>query len=173
MGKYKEGIRLAGIVKESITDGPGIRFTIFSQGCPHKCKGCHNEETWDINGGQYIENIALLNEIGKNPLISGVTFSGGEPICQAKAFAHLAINLKKENINIALFTGYEYEELIEMADVDINILLQNTDLLIDGKYIEEKRDISLKFRGSSNQRIIDMNKTRESGQLILAKEHML
>lgn len=164
-----DSIRVAGIVRESIVDGPGIRFTIFCQGCPHACEGCHNPETHDFSGGTDCSIDRLLEEIEKDPLLAGVTFSGGEPFCQPAGFAELGKRLKGKNLNITVFSGYTFEELSRMADEnpDVNELLELTDILIDGPYVKELRDLTLQFRGSSNQRVIDMNETRKNGKLTL------
>ncbi len=170
--KWKEySIKIAGIVRESIVDGPGIRFTIFCQGCPHNCQGCHNPETHDFQGGYDCSLEKLLNEIDKDPLLSGVTFSGGEPMCQAESFLMLAKEIKKRKLDIVIFSGYTFEELENMCkeDVAVKELLDLTDFLIDGKFDKDKKDLTLKFRGSSNQRVIDMNLTRKSGQITLSE----
>ncbi|MCB6994473.1 anaerobic ribonucleoside-triphosphate reductase activating protein [bacterium 210820-DFI.6.37] len=162
-------IRLAGIIRESIVDGPGFRFAIFCQGCPHNCPDCHNPETHDFFGGKETEFSRLLAEIDKNPLLAGVTFSGGEPFCQAEAFAALAQEIKKRDLNIVTFTGYTYEQLLRMAEEQpgVSELLACTDLLIDGPFIKEEKDLTLQFRGSRNQRILDMEKTRREGTPVL------
>ncbi|QAT42802.1 anaerobic ribonucleoside-triphosphate reductase activating protein [Aminipila luticellarii] len=170
--KWKQSsIRIAGIVRESIVDGPGIRFTVFCQGCPHGCKGCHNPETHDFKGGYDCSIEKLLHEIDKDPLLSGVTFSGGEPMCQPEAFLTLAREIKKRELNIVIFTGYTLEELQSMADENPSIgeLLLFTDYLIDGRFVREERDLTLQFRGSGNQRYIDMNLTREAGHIVSAQ----
>lgn len=163
-------IRIAGVVRESIVDGPGIRFVIFCQGCPHGCPGCHNQETHDFNGGTEYSLEKVLDAIDSNPLLKGVTFSGGEPICQAEAFAKLAKEIVKRNLDIVLFSGYTLEELEEMGTENpwIPELLKYVELLIDGKYQYENRDLTLKYRGSSNQRAIDMKKTLELGEITLS-----
>ncbi len=173
MKNSNESIRLAGIVRESITDGPGIRFTIFVQGCPHHCKQCHNEGTWPFDGGKDISLQRLLEEIDKDPILKGVTFSGGEPICQSMQLKKLAREIKKRKLDLVVFTGYRYEQLIKESNSDVLELLEYTDLLIDGPFEIENRDLTLKFRGSRNQRIIDMNKTRKYNKLILANEYMV
>lgn len=167
--KKADSIRIAGIVRESIVDGPGIRFTVFCQGCPHACEGCHNPETHDFTGGSDCSIDRLLEEIEKNPLLAGVTFSGGEPFCQPRGFAELAKKVREKNLSITVFSGYTLEQLNEMSkqDEDVRELLQLTDILIDGPYIKELRDLTLRFRGSSNQRVIDMNRTREKGETVL------
>ena len=161
-------IRIAGVVRESIVDGPGIRFVVFAQGCPHRCEACHNQATHDFSGGYDCETEKIVEEIEKNPLLAGVTFSGGEPFAQPAGFLDLAQKLKEKNINILAFTGYTYEELEDIArkNESVGELLRNLDVLIDGRFIFEKRDLTLKFRGSSNQRIIDLAATRERGEIV-------
>ncbi|WP_027398513.1 anaerobic ribonucleoside-triphosphate reductase activating protein [Anaerovorax odorimutans] len=151
-------LRLAGVIRESIVDGPGIRFAVFSQGCPHHCKGCHNEQTHDFNLGYDCDINKIIYEIDKNPLISGVTFTGGEPFCQAKAFYELGLLIKERDLNIVAYSGYTFEQLKEMAkdDESISNLLGIIDILIDGPFILEEKDLTLEFRGSKNQRIIKM-----------------
>jgi anaerobic ribonucleoside-triphosphate reductase activating protein len=171
-------LRLAGVVRESIVDGPGIRFTVFAQGCPHHCNGCHNESTLDFNGGVVTEIATILREIDKNPLLSGVTFSGGEPFCQAEGFSVMAKEIKKRGLDIVTFSGYTYEELMALADIAgpegnaVKSLLDLTDMLIDGRFELALRDLTLCFRGSQNQRLIDMNKTRKSGKIVLDDKYM-
>lgn len=162
-------IRIAGVVKESIVDGPGIRYVIFAQGCPHRCEGCHNEATLDFEGGEDCELEKLITDIEKNPLLSGVTFSGGEPFSQPEAFFEIAKRLKTKNRNILIYTGYTYEELLALSKENsaVNGLLALADTLVDGRFILEQRDLSLKFKGSSNQRYIDMNATRTQGNLVI------
>lgn len=164
-----DSIRLAGIIRESIVDGPGIRLTVFCQGCPHGCEGCHNPETHDFAGGSDCSIDKLIAEIDKNPLLAGVTFSGGEPFCQPEGFVSLGRKIKERGLNITTFSGYTLEELEEMAvqNADVGKLLELTDILIDGPFVKEMRDLTLQFRGSSNQRVIDMNKTRECGKVVL------
>lgn len=166
-------IRIAGVIKESIVDGPGIRLAIFCQGCPHNCKCCHNPETHDFKGG-YLCNIdKILQAIDENPLLQGVTFSGGEPTCQPEAFLKLAKEIKKRSLNILIFSGYTFEELSERKKKDIALdeLLNLTDILIDGRYEEEKRDISLTFRGSKNQRIIDVKASIAGKKIVELKKY--
>ena len=173
MTENRDTIRIAGVVRESIVDGPGFRFTVFCQGCPHNCEGCHNQATHDFSGGYDCDISRILEAIDKNPLLDGVTFSGGEPMCQAEAFCSLAAEVKKRNLNIVTYTGYTYEELLIMSEKDIWIkkLLDLTDILIDGRFILSQRDLTLLFRGSRNQRVIDMNLTRSSVKLTLAEKY--
>ena len=169
--KKADSIRLAGIVRESIVDGPGIRFTVFCQGCPHACEGCHNPETHDFAGGKDVSIARLLEEIDKDKLLAGVTFSGGEPFCQPEAFAELGRKVKERGLNITVFSGYTLEQLEEMAvqKAEVRELLDLTDILIDGPFVKELRDLTLQFRGSSNQRVIDMNETRKTGETAIWK----
>ena len=165
-------IRMAGVVRESIVDGPGLRFAIFCQGCPHNCPGCHNQETHDFKGGYDCEISKILSAIDADPLLDGVTFSGGEPFCQPEAFCNLAAELKKRNLNIMAYSGFTYEELTAMKNTAVDYLLSMLDLLVDGRYVAAERDLTLLFRGSRNQRVIDMNKTRTAGKVILAEKYI-
>jgi anaerobic ribonucleoside-triphosphate reductase activating protein len=172
MSEKRNTVRVAGIIKESIVDGPGIRFVVFAQGCPHGCRGCHNEAALDFSGGAEYDIDDIVGEIMKNPLLSGVTFSGGEPFCQPGGFLNLALKLKEKGMNVLSYTGYEYEELAELSADNENIkkLLDNIDILIDGRFVREKRDLTLRFKGSSNQRYIDMNATRSCGAPVTADD---
>lgn len=156
-------MKLAGIIRESIVDGPGIRFVIFSQGCPHNCMGCHNPDTHNFDTGFKAENQKILAEIDKNPLLKGVTFSGGEPFCQAKEFADLARSIKSRGLDVVTYTGYTFEYIKNSFTInkDWAELLELTDILIDGPFVEDKKDLTLKFRGSQNQRILDIQKSLE------------
>lgn len=168
-GEERETIRIAGVVRESIVDGPGLRFVIFGQGCPHHCQECHNEETWDFEGGYDCEIKKILDAIDENPLLDGVTFSGGEPFSQPGQFAAIGREVKKKNLNITTFTGFVYEKLLadSQNNPEISELLEVTDILIDGPYLKSERDLTLKFRGSRNQRVIDLNNTQKSGEIVL------
>ena len=164
-----DSLRIAGIMRESIVDGPGIRFAVFCQGCPHGCPGCHNPETHDPAGGNEVKIDRILQEFDKNPLLSGMTFSGGEPMCQPEGFAVLGRKVKARGKTITIYTGYTLEQLLKMAEDTpaIGELLEMCDILIDGPFIMGKRDLNLQFRGSSNQRVIDMNRTREEMKIVL------
>lgn len=160
-------IKIAGIVKDSVVDGEGYRYAIFVQGCPHDCKGCHNPQTHDFSLGREISASEILAELKEQSLISGVTFSGGEPFCQPKPLYELAKEIHALGFDLWVYTGYTLEELYELESEGVKELLSQADVLIDGRYEEKERDLSLAFRGSQNQRIIDMNKTRECGQVVL------
>jgi len=167
-------MKLSGITPESLVDGPGLRYVIFSQGCPHKCPHCHNPETWDGGGGKEysVRQISRMLKQQKKT-VRGVTFSGGEPFLQAAELAEVAMAAHKINWDVVTYTGYTYEELIQLindGDGGAEALLSASDILIDGKYVHEQRGIELQFRGSANQRIIDVVKTREKGQIVLWKD---
>lgn len=154
-------LRLFGTVNDSIVDGPGIRFGVFVQGCPHNCPGCHNPNSHDPAGGYDGDILELFEQVKKNPLLDGVTFSGGEPFMQAKPLAELARLVHGIGLDVVTYTGFTFEELIENADEENGFLelLEETDILVDGRFILELRDISLLFKGSSNQRILDAKKS--------------
>jgi anaerobic ribonucleoside-triphosphate reductase activating protein len=156
---------LSGIVSDSIVDGPGIRTTIFSQGCPHHCKGCHNPETWAFGCGTKIPVEAILDIVKSNPLCRGVTFSGGEPFSQAAGFAKLAALLKELGYEVASYSGFTFEELLTGSE-DQRELLQSIDILIDGPFLMEERSLELRFRGSRNQRILDVPRSLAAGQAV-------
>lgn len=160
-------LRIADTVNDSIVDGPGFRFTIFTQGCPHHCKGCHNPTTHDFNGGRIVNTDDLLEIIKANPLLDGVTFSGGEPFCQAHILAELGKEIKMLGLNVITYTGYLFEELYENRQNNgWGELLEVTDYLVDGPFIEAQRDWNIKFRGSSNQRYIDCQESLKAGRAI-------
>lgn len=159
-------IRVAGQVDASIEDGPGYRFVLFTQGCSHNCKGCHNPQTHSFDGGYLTTINELIKKIKRNPLLDGVTLSGGEPFEQAAALSILAKEIKDIGLSVITYTGYTYEEIINSNNQSWLELLKNTDLLIDGEYIESLHTWEMPFRGSSNQRIIDVAKSLQSGQAI-------
>ncbi|NMA94542.1 MAG: anaerobic ribonucleoside-triphosphate reductase activating protein [Clostridiales bacterium] len=166
----KYTLRIAGIEEESIVDGPGIRLVVFAQGCSHRCKGCHNPESWSHDGGQMMAIDHILSIASDNPLLDGLTLSGGEPFEQGKGFAKLAKEAKDMGLNIVTYTGYTYEEII--ANIDSNKgwedLLKATDILIDGPFDITQKSMLLKFMGSKNQRIIDVKKSLNIGNVVLA-----
>ena len=156
---------LAGIVTDSIVDGPGIRTCVFCQGCPHHCPGCHNPETWDFGCGTPMDEEAILAIVRSNPLCRGVTFSGGEPFAQAEGFARLARLLKEKGYEVASYSGYTFEQLLNGTPAQ-KALLQTIDVLIDGPFLQEERSLQLSFRGSRNQRILDVPKSLASGTAV-------
>lgn len=159
-------IRIAGTVNDSVVDGPGLRFTIFTQGCPHGCKGCHNPETWDKEAGSFVNMDDLVNKWRKNPLIQGITISGGEPLIQPDKTLYLIKKAKETKLDVVIYTGYYYEKLIEMDNPIINEILNLADYLIDGPFIISKLNLNLMYRGSENQRIILLQETIKESKLI-------
>lgn len=155
-------LEMSGIVEDSIVDGPGIRVAYFAQGCPHRCPGCHNPETWPFEGGTPMDEETLANIALANPLCRGVTFSGGEPFAQAEGFARLAGLLKAEGYEVASYTGYTFEQLLHGTEAQ-KALLSRLDVLIDGPYQESRRSLELVFRGSANQRILDVPASLAAG----------
>ncbi|WP_366924835.1 anaerobic ribonucleoside-triphosphate reductase activating protein [Metallumcola ferriviriculae] len=164
-------IRVAGVVRESVVDGPGIRLVIFSQGCPHGCPECHNPDTHDPNGGKVETVENLIKMVKAAPLIRGVTFSGGEPFYQAGALAELGEQLKNlgKGHDIFTYTGFLFEELVALSKIndDYRRLLAVSDFLVDGPYLKDQKDLGLPFRGSRNQRIIEVKHSLELGEAVL------
>ena len=159
-------IRVAGLVPESYVDGDGIRFAIFMQGCLRNCAGCHNPETHALDGGRLIDTAEIISAVKKNPLLDGITLTGGEPLLQLDAANELAKTAKNLGLSVWLYTGYTFEEL----PTDAATLLESVDVLIDGAFVESQRDLELQFRGSRNQRIIDLKKTRAQNKIVLWSE---
>ncbi len=156
---------LSGIVSDSIVDGPGIRTAVFSQGCPHHCPGCHNPETWAFGCGTTVPVEAIVEIVGSNPLCRGVTFSGGEPFAQAAGFARLARLLKEKGYEVASYSGYTFETLLEGTE-DQKQLLSVIDILIDGPFLLAEKSLEVPFRGSRNQRILDVPKSLAEGRAV-------
>ena len=156
---------LSGIVSDSIVDGPGIRTTIFSQGCPHHCKGCHNPETWAFGCGTRMPVEAIVDIVRSNPLCRGVTFSGGEPFAQPEGFAKLARLLKEKGYEVASYSGFTFEELLE-GTAGQKMLLESIDILIDGPFLLAQKSLEIAFRGSRNQRILDVKKSLAAGRAV-------
>ena len=162
-------LQIAGIVDDSIVDGDGCRLTVFVQGCPRRCPGCQNPETQPMEGGHAIDTAAILQQMAENPILSGVTFSGGEPFLQPAPLASLARAVHQRGLDVWSYSGFTLEELAERAEKDkaTRALLSELDVLVDGPYEESQRDLTLHFRGSRNQRVIDMKKTRKAGRIVL------
>ena len=167
-------MRIAGLKLNDCVDGDGITVSLWTQGCPHRCKGCHNPETWDFNGGKIIENNDLRSQIVKalvaNDIQRNFSILGGEPLCDENKKDILtilsSIRIALPHIKIFLWTGYTYGELLGKDDPIINKILSKVDILIDGKFEEEERDISLYLRGSRNQRVINLKRMREEQTII-------
>ena len=167
-----KNIRLSGIAYESLVNGPGMRRVFFSQGCKHNCKGCFNPETHDFNGGEEKNMNELIEDVLENPFLKGVTFSGGDPFEQADKFAYMAKNFKENGLNVWSYTGYTYEYILKHKDEHNgwNELIKYIDVLVDGKFEEDKKEEGLKFRGSSNQRIIDVTNSLKKNKIVLWNE---
>lgn len=151
-------IDVAGLDEDAIADGPGLRFVLFVQGCPRSCPGCHNPQTHAFGTGTPMTVDDLTDRILSNPLTTGVTFSGGEPLCQAEPLALLAERLRaaRPALDIAVYTGYTFEELLSESDPARLRLLRAADILVDGPFVASLADRLLLFRGSSNQRILSL-----------------
>ena len=161
-------IRLSGIAYESLVNGPGIRRVFFSQGCNHNCKGCFNPETHDFSGGEEKNIKELIEDVYKNPMIKGITFSGGDPFERAEEFSYMAKAFKEKGLNIWSYTGYKFEYIIDNLDKrnGWKDLINNLDVLVDGRFEEDKAIEGLRFRGSTNQRIIDVKESLRTGDIV-------
>ena len=167
---HKKGsIRLAGLVDDSIVDGPGIRFTVFTQGCAHGCPGCHNPDTHAFEGGYDADIDAIVAKAFANPLLSGITLSGGDPLYQTEACLELAQKIRGHGLDILVYTGFVWEDLLKKSQTDevLRAFLKSSDYLIDGPYIKAQRDLTLHFRGSANQRMINVQKSLNSQHVVL------
>jgi anaerobic ribonucleoside-triphosphate reductase activating protein len=162
-------VRLSGIAYESLVNGPGMRRVFFSQGCRHNCEGCFNPETHDFNGGENRDMDELIKEVKDNPMLEGVTFSGGDPFERAEEFAYMAKNFKEQGLNIWSYTGYTYEFIMNSLDnrPDWEEFLKHIDILVDGRFDQDRMDETIRFRGSSNQRIIDVKESRNTGVTVV------
>ena len=160
-------MRIANAVLDSIVDGPGLRFTVFTQGCPHRCPGCHNPETHDPAGGVERPVEELLARLDESPLTEGLTLSGGDPFLQAEDCAVLARAAHRRGLNVWTYTGYRYEELLAAGRKDWDTLLAETDVLVDGRFELALKSYDALFRGSTNQRLIDLAATRAAGRVVL------
>ncbi|MGL5694183.1 MAG: anaerobic ribonucleoside-triphosphate reductase activating protein [Peptostreptococcaceae bacterium] len=163
------------IMFDSIVDGPGLRMVIWTQGCIHNCYGCHNTQTHSLNGGYEIQCGEVIDGLRKSKLQKGITISGGEPFLQPKPLELIAKEAKRIKMDVWAYTGFKFEELLDKNNIDyynrINLLKQ-IDILVDGKFEISKKDIGLMYRGSSNQRIIDVQRSLKSNEVILSYEYM-
>lgn len=159
---------------DSIVDGPGLRMVIWTQGCIHNCKGCHNPQTHTLNEGYEVDTEEVIDKIKSLKLQKGITLSGGEPFLQPEALEKVAKEAKSKGLDVWAYTGFTFEQLLDKNNEsyfkNLN-LLRNVDVLVDGKFIEEKKDISLKFRGSSNQRIIDVGRSLKNNKVFLNEQY--
>lgn len=166
-----ETIRVSEIVRQSIVDGPGLRLTVFTQGCPHACPCCHNPQTHDLAGGYDCTTVQLLQELDRNPLLTGITLTGGEPFCQPGRLLLLARETRRRGKTVWCYSGYTFEELCKMArdDGDVQNLLRELDVLVDGRFLQEQRDLALRFRGSRNQRILNVPRSLDADSAVEAE----
>jgi anaerobic ribonucleoside-triphosphate reductase activating protein len=168
-------IRLAEDLQfDSIVDGEGLRTVIWTQGCIHNCPGCHNPKTHSFKGGFLVKVSEIKNQIDNLKIQDGLTFSGGEPFCQVDACLEIATYCQKKGLNVWCYTGFTFEELMEMSKENSNILkfLENIDVLVDGRFILEEKSLNLKFRGSRNQRIIDVKKSLKRKKSVLIPKYI-
>ena len=163
-------MRIANTVSGSIVDGPGLRFTVFTQGCRHNCPGCHNPQTHSFTGGYEVTVEELAEKLCSDPLVAGLTLSGGDPMEQAAECAQLAQKAHTAGKTVWTYTGYTYEQLLGEGDPARMSLLDATDVLVDGPFVMEEKSYEAQFRGSRNQRLIDLNATRRSGVLTLWRQ---
>lgn len=159
-------VRLAGITQESVTDGPGMRVTVFFQGCEHHCPGCHNPQTWDRDGGTAYSLADIFGLIKDSPLIKGITLSGGEPFLQPEAAAALAREFHARGKDVWAYTGFQWDDLLEKDDPAVQELLRECDVLVDGPFRQAERQPGLFFRGSANQRIIGVRESLSQGKVV-------
>ncbi len=159
-------LSIGGIESESIVDGPGFRYVVFVQGCCFSCPGCHNPQLQPFEGGKESSPEEIIKSIQENPLLSGLTLSGGEPFTQAAACANLAREVHALGLTVITYTGYTWEELTASSRNDWAALIRETDILVDGPFIQELKNIDLTFRGSSNQRLIDVKKSLAAGTAV-------
>ena len=156
-------MNMAGFYDESISNGLGWRAVLFVSGCPHNCSGCHNKVAQDYNYGQKFNKEEIINRIMENSILKGITISGGEPLCKENIPEVLdfikEVKQKRPNFNVWCYTGYTLEQLEERKDEITNECLSEIDVLVDGRFVEARKDPTLRFRGSSNQRIIDLHKS--------------
>ncbi len=159
-------MRIAGLVQDSIVDGPGLRFAVFTQGCGHQCPGCHNPDTHDPSGGMEMAVGDIVAAMASNPLTDGVTLTGGEPFQQAADAAAIAEAAKAAGLNVWTYTGWTFEQLRVMDDPAVQKLLSLTDVLVDGPFVQARRTLSLRWRGSTNQRLIDVAESLKQGKAV-------
>jgi len=160
-------VRISGIIEESIVDGPGLRFVIFTQGCLKRCFLCHNENTQSLSGGYTLKIDDIVSKWQNNPILSGITISGGEPFLQPKKILKLVLAAKKDNLDVLIYSGYYYEELLKMKNEYIGQILKEANFLVDGPFEYKLKSLNLLFRGSSNQRIIDLKKSFMEKKVII------
>ena len=152
------------ITKDDMLNGDGLRVVLWVAGCGHACPGCHNPQTHDFAGGQDMDTDEIIARFRANPLLDGITLTGGDPFCQPEACAVLARAAHESGLNVWAYTGYLYEETL--ADPAMRALLNEVDVLIDGPFLLAERTLSMRFRGSKNQRVIDVPASLQSGGIV-------
>ena len=174
MAQNKKTIRLAAdLQSDSIVDGPGLRAVIWTQGCSHHCRGCQNPQTWDFEGGAEVPIDMVLEAIDELEYHDGITFSGGDPMYQPESCNIIAKYCKEKGYNIWVYTGYNFEQLKRLAKKDPSYIdfLNNIDVLVDGKFVMKEKDLNCLFRGSRNQRLINVPETLKTGKIVLFDEN--
>ncbi len=165
MSEHK--LRIASVVDDSVVDGPGVRYVIFTQGCKHNCPGCHNPQSHSFAEGMYVSFEDIYADLSKYKYVKSVTFSGGDPLEQPEAVAEFVEKLKEKGYHVLIYTGYTYEQVL--ADEKRRKAVEKSDLLVDGLFILRLRSLGCNFRGSSNQRIIDVQESLKNGEVVLSK----
>ena len=160
-------MRIANFTYDSIVDGPGLRFVVFVQGRSHNCPGCQNPDTHNPDGGREVDVLNLVEEMLKNPLCEGLTISGGEPFDQAAETSRLALWAQLKDKTVWTYTGYRFEDLLKREDPFVRSLIRCSDVLVDGPFVQSMKSYEAKFRGSTNQRLIDVQKSLEEGKVVL------
>ena len=160
-------MRIAQVVQDSIVDGPGFRLAVFTQGCPHGCPGCHNPDTHDFAGGTEMSVDEIIEKLKKNPLMKGLTLSGGEPFCQAEDCLELARRARACGVRtVWAYSGWTFEQLLNSEDSGKIALLHELDVLVDGPFVLAQRSLTIPWRGSTNQRLIDVKSSLEAGRAV-------
>lgn len=163
-------MRIAGIEHDSIVDGPGLRVSVFTQGCTHGCPGCHNPESHALNGGREMPVEEIIAQLGRSPLTTGVTLSGGDPMLQPEDCLAIAKAAHEKGLNVWTYTGYTWEELWQEENPARLALVRESDVLVDGRFIEGLKSYAAYFRGSTNQRLIDVKRTLQTGSIVTVEQ---
>lgn len=158
-------MRISDTIHDSIVDGPGLRYVVFTQGCRHSCEGCHNPDTHDPLGGYEMSVREIIDDMLSNPLTDGLTLSGGEPFLQAEECAAIARAARENGLNVWCYSGYTFEQLLE--DKAMRPLLEQLDVLVDGPFVLAQKSLTLKWRGSSNQRVLEVKSSLAKGEAVL------